>query len=89
MPERHTPQSEQAARNRRRAALERAAKKHADVPDDIVDTQVGRIDFGTELLGGDPELTEAAVTALERNLERYEEALHDSASPEDADDQRG
>lgn len=85
MPESHSAESEQAARNRRRAALERAAKNYADVPAEVVDTQVGRIDFGTELLGGDPELTEAAVIALERNLERYEEALHDSASPEDTD----
>lgn len=86
MPESHSAPSDQAARERRRAALERAARNYADVPDEVVDTQVGRIDFGTELLGGDPELTEAAVTALERNLERYEEALHDSASPQEADD---
>lgn len=83
MPERQSDHSDQAARERRRAALERAAANFGDVPDEVVDTQVGRIDFGTELLGGDAELTEAAVTALERNLERYEEALHDSASPEE------
>lgn len=86
MPESHSAQSDEAARKRRRAALERAARNYADVPDEIIDTQVGRVDFGTELLGGDPELTEAAVIALERNLERYEEALQDSAAPQEADD---
>lgn len=73
-------------RTRRRAALERAAEHFADVPESVIDSHVGRVDFGTELLGGDPELTEAAVLALERNLQRYRSALHDSAEPVETED---
>lgn len=79
-------EAEQAVHARRRAALERAAEHYADVPEDVIDSHVGRVDFGTELLGGDPELTEAAVLALERNLQRYRSALHDSAEPAETGD---
>ena len=85
MPKSRSTQSEQDVRERRRAALERAAKNYADVPDDVVDSHVARVNFGTELLGGDPELTETAVSALDRNLQRYESALHESAQHDDAD----
>ena len=70
-----------AVRDRRREALERAAHRFPDVPDDVVDMQVGRAEFGAELLGGDADLTETAVAALEHNLQSFESAVDDGAQP--------
>lgn len=75
------PKPHADAARRRREALERAAAHHPDLPDDVVDTQVAKADFGAEILGGDAELTETAVVALEHNLERYESAVDDGATP--------
>lgn len=86
MPKPHADDAAHEAARRRREALERAAAKHPDLPDDVVDTQVGKADFGAALLGGDPELTETAVVALEHNLERYESAVDDGATPVTEDD---
>lgn len=79
MPENSPDKSDEAVRARRRAALERAAHSYPDVPDDVADVQVGKAEFGAELLGGDAELTDTAVAALEHNLQSFHSAVDDGA----------
>lgn len=81
MPDGRSEDPEEVVRERRREALERAAHRYPHVPDDVVDTQVGRAEFGAELLGGDSELTETAVAALEHNLQSFESAVDEGAKP--------
>jgi len=68
-------------RRNRRERLERAAAQHEDLPDDLVEAQIAKVDEAVDLLGGDPELNEAAEAAVEKNLESLRDALNGGAEP--------
>lgn len=72
-------------RTRRRRRLHRAAARHPDVPDDIAENQINKVDEGVELLGGTPELEDAAEDALEKTLETVEDAQTSGAQLAETD----
>ena len=66
-------------RRERREILERAAERHRDLPDDMIRLQIAKVDEAVELLGGDPELNEAAELAVDRNLQTVRTAIEEGA----------
>ena len=66
-------------RRNRRERLERAARQHQDLPDELVEAQIAKVDEAVDLLGGDPELNDAAEAAVEKNLESLRDALDGGA----------
>lgn len=68
-------------RPERRERLERAAHRHGDVPDAILQSQVARAVAALDLLGDDDEMVATAIDALDRNLDSVERALHTGAVP--------
>lgn len=66
-------------RRERREMLERAAARHRDLPDDVIRLQIAKVDEAVELLGGDPELIEAAELAVDKNLQTLRTAIEEGA----------
>lgn len=62
-----------------RDRLERAKDRHHDVPEDLVEVQVAKVEDAVHLLGDDPELDDVAEAAIESNLDRVEDALRGGA----------
>lgn len=62
-----------------RERLERAKERHHDVPEDLVEVQVAKVEDAVHLLGDDPELDAVAEVAIESNLQRVEHALRSGA----------
>ena len=62
-----------------RERLERAKERHHDVPEDLVEVQVAKVEDAVHLLGDDPELDDVADVAIESNLDRVENALRSGA----------
>ena len=62
-----------------RDRLDRAKERHQDMPQDLVEAQVAKVEDAVHLLGDDPELGEVAEAAIESNLERVEGALKSGA----------
>lgn len=74
-------------RRERRERLERAAARHKDLPDDVIRTQIAKVDAACELMGGDRELNEAAEMAVDKNLKTVRTAIEDGAGlPVEVDD---
>lgn len=70
--------SDQPSSHRER--LERAAARHDDLPDDVVEAQVNKVDEALDLLGDDPELQEMAEAAIDHNLQSIEDATNTGAA---------
>jgi len=76
------------ARCDRRERMERAAREHQDLPDELVEAQIAKVDEAVDLLGGDAELNDAAEAAVEKNLESLRDALEGGAEPADPESSR-
>lgn len=76
-------------RRKRRERLEHAAEQHRDLPDELVEAQISKVDEAVDLMGGDPELDEAAEAAVEKNLECLRNALEGGAEIAVADPLHG
>lgn len=70
-----------------RDRLERAKERHQDLPEDLVEAQVAKVEDAVHLLGDDPELSEVAEAAIESNLERVKDALQSGADHVVEDDE--
>lgn len=70
-----------------RDRLERAKERHQDLPEDLVEAQVAKVEDAVHLLGDDPELGDVAEAAIESNLERVKDALESGAAPVAEDDE--
>ena len=62
-------------RPERRERLERAAHRHDDVPEEILENQVARADEALDLFGDEDEMVTTAIDALDKNLAIVERAL--------------
>ena len=70
---------QQDPRTGRRERLEHAAARHDELPEDIVESQVAKVDEALDLLGDEDEMVATAVEALDKNLTTVEQAISDGA----------
>jgi len=58
---------------------DKATENHPDLPEDVIATQIAKIDAGVHLLGEDTELDEVAELAIDHNLTAVEHAMNNGA----------
>lgn len=77
--DRQTSRRQQEPGSGRHERLESAAACHDELPDDIRESQVAKVEEALDLLGDEDEMVSTAVEALDRNLTTVGEAISDGA----------